>query len=767
MRAIHGRVIRPRYPAIQTGLRDETMKTRKYHRHARLWARRAAWLFGTAAAHGGAAAAGDVALQMDNVLVTGTAEGPRNPLTEISRDATRPVSTLTPEAIGQITTPTSDFGTLANLLPSFVSSAPNGNGFDAAKSMTLRGFPDGQFNVTLDGIPFADPDAFGHHSTSVFPVSSIESLQIDRSPGSGTTLGYATIGGSLDIRTLAVPGAAGAQVYGAYGSFATSLEGLRLNTSAPTADGQTGLLANVQHLQTSGAMAHNDGRRDDLLLKSESRFAGLQLTLLYSYDDYHFINPPSVTTDQIASQGSGAGLGTTPGTPLYNEYAKTNRNADFGYARLRGELGGQFRFSETLYTYSYDNDGLSVNGDVTLPSSYQVGSGFGVPATDIAGRLSTTRYRTVGNVLQLERALGAGTFRGGLWLEHSHQSATRNALDLTLGVPYALNKTANSSVLYDYTSTLDTVQPFVEAEWKTTDALTVKSGLRYQTVQRGFDALVVPTSKPGTAGEIDRTVHAVLPSVEVNYAFTPQTHGYLQWSKGSLVPSQAYFYTSNPALGNQAEPQTSQALQGGIVHASGPLSLTVDAYLVNLNNYVSTTTDANKNTVYLNNGRVRFRGLEFEGNAEVGWGVTMVANASLIRAQFRDPGLVSAAQQTGDTIPFAPRYTAVLGALVHDGAWAGSVTTKLVGTEFQGAGGSADGADRRVGAYSYTNATVSRGFGGASGSDRAVVTLSVNNVFTQTPITDSGGRSAVGATGPLLVNVLARRNFMVSVRYDL
>jgi iron complex outermembrane receptor protein len=546
------------------------------------------------------------------------------------------------------------------------------------------------------------------------------------------------------------------------------LAGVRLNTAAPQVDGQTGLMVNAQHLQTNGALANNDGRRDDVLLKSESMFSGLRLTLLYSYDDYHFINPPSVTTDQLAAQGSGAGLTTSPGSPLYNQYAKTDRNADFAYARLRGQLTGSLGFSETLYTYSYVNTGLSVNGDVTLPSSYQVGKGFGVEPTDVAGRLSHTRYRTVGNILRFDQQMAANNiFRAGLWLEHTRQAATRNAEDLSTGATYAANKTAQTSALYDYDATLDTVQPFVESEWKPLPTLAVDAGLRYQTVKRGFSATVVPNSRPGTAGEINRTAHAVLPSLEGNYAFTAGTHGYLQWARGSLVPSQAFFYTNNPVLGNQAKPQSSQSFQAGVIYAAGPVSFTADAYRVDLRNYISTTTDANKNTVFLNNGRVGYRGLEAEGDVDVGFGWTVVGNASLVRAQFRDPGLVSRAQQTGDTIALAPKYVGLLGALYKSGPWSGSVLAKFVGTEFQGPGGSSDGSDRRVAAYSYTNLTAARRLDEWTGRHHAVLGLEINNVFNQTPITDSAGRGAVGPSGPLLVNVLARRNYMVSFRCDL
>jgi iron complex outermembrane receptor protein len=101
--------------------------------------------------------------------------------------------------IRQIASPVGDFGTVANFTPSFVSTAPNGPGFDAAKNLSLRGFTDGQFNVTMDGIPFADPDTFGHHSTSYFPTSVLQQVVIDRSPGGATDLGYASFGGSVNL----------------------------------------------------------------------------------------------------------------------------------------------------------------------------------------------------------------------------------------------------------------------------------------------------------------------------------------------------------------------------------------------------------------------------------------------------------------------------------------------------------------------------------------------------------------------------------------
>ncbi|HXC76534.1 MAG TPA: TonB-dependent receptor, partial [Candidatus Acidoferrum sp.] len=501
-------------------------------------------------------------------------------LTQIQPDARRPQSMVDRETIEQVASPFADFGSLANLTPSFLSSAPNGIGFDAAKNMTLRGFPDGQFNVTLDGIPFQDPDGFSHHSTSFFPASSIDHIVVDRSPGSGTTLGYATIGGSIDITSLKVPDSAGLHAYGSYGSFGTSLAGARLSNGQPTGDGQTGVVLNAQHLETDGAQSYGQGNRDDLLFKSESRLAGgAQFTLLYDYDRYHFNNPPSVSTQQIAEFGPNFGYNAIAGTPTYYGYSDTDRHSDFGYARLRLNLNGGFTLSETAYTYSYSTQGLSLKGDSTASP---VGSGYGVPPTDIAGRSTETSYRTTGNIAQFEHTDDIGVFKGGLWLEHADQKNTRNAVDLTTGASYNINKTANSPYLFDYWGTLDTVQPYVEYKWQATHDLTIQPGLRYQYVRRGFDAPVVPNSLPSTNGDIHRSVSSVLPSVEGNYAFTRDFHLYVQWAEGALVPNQSFFYTANPTQGNQAQPQTSQAIQGGVIYTGPCASATLDAYWVDL-----------------------------------------------------------------------------------------------------------------------------------------------------------------------------------------
>ena len=689
-----------------------------------------------------------------SVVVTGNADPATNEFTKLLPNKSSPQTYLTNLAIQEIASPFSDYGTLLNLMPSFVSTAPNGNGFDAAKNQTLRGFADGQFNVTLDGIPFADPDGFTHHSTSYFPAATIDHVLMDRSPGSATSLGYATIGGSVDIASVVIPSAAENFVYGSYGSFATSQVGARINSARPTEAGQTGFLINYEHLQSDGALSYSDGRKDDILLKSESRIGDGTLTLLYSYDRYHFNNPPSVTTTQIAQYGSGFGFTATPGTPTYYGYAATDRSSDFGYARWQSAFGA-WHVDDKLYTYAYANDGLSIKGDSTASP---VGANNGVPSADIAGRISNDRYRTFGNIASAEHSDVNGTFRGGLWLDHSVQDYYRDAIDFTTGLPYNINHNAKSPVLFDYESDLNTVQPFAEYEWKVSDALTVRPGVRYQRVTRGFDASVVPNSLPGTNGEVSRTVTSTLPSLDGHYALAKDVQVFAQWAKGALVPNQSFYYTANPTSGNQAQPETSRALQGGLTIGSDEANLTIDAYQIYLNNYVSTVT-VNGNTEYVNDGGVRYRGIELEGSRYIGAGFKLIGNGSIIRAQFEQSGVTSPLQMAGDDIPFAPRYVALAGLLYNKGMWSGSLLTKFIGTEYQGKNGSSDGPNYRVDGYSYTDLTIARAVSDLVPLHQARLGFSVYNLQNRTPITDTAGPSVVG---PLEVNVLAKRNFVLA-----
>jgi iron complex outermembrane receptor protein len=317
----------------------------------------------------------------------------------------------------------------------------------------------------------------------------------------------------------------------------------------------------------------------------------------------------------------------------------------------------------------------------------------------------------------------------------------------------------SSPLYFDFDAHLHTYQPYGELSWQVSDRWRMNFGMRWRSVTRDFDAAVVQNFLPGTAGAVAHSVSSSLPSFDTTYRVAARTDVYLQISRGSLIPSQAFLYTANPALGDQAKPENALATQLGVAHDGARYGIALDAYRIDFDNYVSTVTQGG-NTLFVNSGGVLYRGIEAEGHLRLGAGLSVVMNASLMRATFQDAFMTSALQRPGDTIPFAPRYTGLAGLLYGSGRWRASLLAKLIGTEYQGKNGSADGAAYRVGAYSYTNMTVTRFLTDPLSPHEVRVALSLDNLLNSDAITDNAGPSAVG---PGLVNVLPRRNFMLSV----
>jgi iron complex outermembrane recepter protein len=116
-------------------------------------------------------------------------------LSQGSLDAETVQSNISAEFIRNFTPATTDFSELINIAPGTISYNPNGVGLGQG-TMYFRGFVDGDYNITWDGIPFNDSNNPTHHSWSFFPGPWIGGVNFDRSPGTASTIGQATFGGS-------------------------------------------------------------------------------------------------------------------------------------------------------------------------------------------------------------------------------------------------------------------------------------------------------------------------------------------------------------------------------------------------------------------------------------------------------------------------------------------------------------------------------------------------------------------------------------------
>src|SRR5713226_5391117 len=144
-------------------------------------------------------------------------------------DARSAKSEISPEFIQNFASPVAGYSELLNMAPGTFSVKPNGVGLGDSKTY-FRGFADGQYTMTVDGIPFNDTNSPTHHSWAFFPSQFIAGIDFDRSPGSAATIGPTNFGGSINMLSRSVPYTADLRVTGSYGSFNTRMLALDLDS---------------------------------------------------------------------------------------------------------------------------------------------------------------------------------------------------------------------------------------------------------------------------------------------------------------------------------------------------------------------------------------------------------------------------------------------------------------------------------------------------------------------------------------------------------
>ena len=104
--------------------------------------------------------------------------------------------------------------------PSVVVTSDAGAGVGYT-GLRIRGSDQTRINVTINGIPYNDPESQGVFWVNLPDMaSSVDNLQIQRGVGSSTN-GAGAFGGSMSLNTLTIPENAYAQVNNSFGSFNT------------------------------------------------------------------------------------------------------------------------------------------------------------------------------------------------------------------------------------------------------------------------------------------------------------------------------------------------------------------------------------------------------------------------------------------------------------------------------------------------------------------------------------------------------------------
>ena len=155
-----------------------------------------------------------------------------------------------------------DIPTLLNFLPSVVTTSDAGAGVGYT-SIRVRGTDGTRVNVTINGIPYNDPESQGTFFVNLGDfASSTQSLQLQRGVGTSTN-GSGAFGASLNLLTDAYSDEASGEISNSFGSFGTRKHTVKLST---------GLLND--HFEISGRFSklNSDGYVDRAFTDLKSYF---------------------------------------------------------------------------------------------------------------------------------------------------------------------------------------------------------------------------------------------------------------------------------------------------------------------------------------------------------------------------------------------------------------------------------------------------------------------------------------------------------------
>ncbi|MBN8924438.1 MAG: hypothetical protein BGP10_01975 [Rhodanobacter sp. 68-29] len=647
--------------------------------------------------------------------------------------------------------PTGDYTDAAAISPSVYTVTPNGSGLMESAVVSIRGFQDGQYNVTFDGIPWMDSNDFTHHSTSYFTNQQTGSVAVDRGPGTASTLGNATFGGTITVDSISPRKDFGISPYFSLGSWATTVEGATIDTGSFTGSG-TRAVVNVQNSESDGYLTYAGQRRQSVFAKLVQPVGeNTTLTFAAMWNKLNQYVPFGATKAQLAQFGNNYGLNNDPTSQAYYRYNQDKINTNLGYIGLHSELDG-WKIDNKVYTYGYNHFGF--NGED--PNGETPNGTFYGP-DNVPGQHMRNTNRSWGDIFRLARDLGPGEVRTGIWYDHQDDirwlyefDDTTNQLNPVVnpGAP-TLQLAAADRRMND---TLVTIQPYLEYQWNIADNAYFIGGVKYNDFKRDINAPV--NQKTGTPLNYSKKWTATLPSASFHYAFSQNWTAYAQWAKGYLAPNLNLFYVPNPAVSDSVvAPEKTTNIQLGTTWTNDRLTLSGDVYKINFNNFVQKHNVAGISEFY-NGGGVHYKGIELEGTYMLGAGFSIYANGSLNRAI-----------QTTDNAWNAntPHKTAALGLIYSNGPAYVSLVDKFVGKTYYTANAE---DDTPIGGYAITNFTASYRFDPHIADVKDLkIGVQLNNIFDNTHINALAGTTGADST-PLYFTIPAR-NFNFTITADL
>jgi iron complex outermembrane receptor protein len=694
--------------------------------------------------------------------------------------------------IQNFASPLADFGELVQMVPGTYSLNSNGVGLGQDKTY-FRGFPDGDYDIDYDGIPFYDTNTPTHHSWAFFPAQWIGGVDFDRSPGSASTIGPTPFGGSIHLLSKEMPSEMNIRGSVSYGSFNTKLYDGEFDSGSFGPNSRSDLLVDVHRMSSFGYQTFNFQMRNAGELKYTYRISDNTMLTGYSGVIWLDSNTPNFsgpTRAQVAANGPNFLLTDNANPTLYTnyEYNFYHVPTDFEYIGLKSDLGHGWLLDVKPYTYSYYNHQNYANA-VTLsePSCDTPVTKKGVTAIPCAvDKLNS--YRKFGLTSQISNTSKWGILRAGLWYEWAGTNRFQIPSD-------PLNNWADQTLPnFHEEFWTNSYQMYAEYQMNVTHKLKITAGLKGALYTMNLKQFA---DDGKTIGNLNGAAyiynyapyHSILPSIDANYHLLSNWSVYGQASAGNVVPPSSVFdYNQTVSSTNKTPgvqilpaPSTSKTIQTGSVLKLQRLTLDVDYYHIWFQNGYSSVTDpvSGEQDYYLTPSSIT-RGIEGEANVYFGRGISAYVNATDGKATYTGPltasGVVFQAP-SGLWVSQTPSNTEALGVTYQHKAWDAGFFDKRIGPQWIDNGSYHNQV--YISPFSLSNLFMGYTIRSHSRFNQTQLRLSFNNLFDQHDVTNVTPTNSVvspttnGVTNPFLgttalsttdvMNLLPGRSIMLSV----
>jgi iron complex outermembrane receptor protein len=561
--------------------------------------------------------------------------------------------------IKNFTSPVSDYTEILNIAPGTFGINPNGVGLGQANTY-YRGFADGLYTVTFDGIPWEDTNTPTHHSWVFFPGQWIGGVDFDRSPGTAATIGPTNFGGSINLLSTEIRPDMDIRATASYGSFHTRLFDFQFDSGTFGPDNKNSLTVDLHQMLSDGYQTYNYQKRVAGSLKYQHKFSDrTTLTLFYGNVDL-WTNTPNFkgpTRAQVALYGDNFLMNGDPSSPYYYGYNFYHVQTDFGYIGLNSDLGNGWKLDNKVYQYRYWNKQNYQNSTTTISAT--------------SGVDKLNGYNKLGDVMALSKDTQWGVFRTGAWYEWAYTDRYQIPTDPRTWVDAALPN------FHEHFIT-QSLQPFAEYELRVTPKLSITAGVKFSDYHMLLNQFADNGKTVGNLNGAAFVTHSAnyaswLPSADARYRIKNNWTAYAQFGEGNVIPPSGVFDVKNAAVETLPKPTLARTYQAGTVLKFNRWTLDFDGYYIHFQNPYLGVSDSNNGgqEVWYQTGPSNTKGLEAESNIVLGGGFSLYLNATVGQAKY---------QNTGLWVANAPKNTETIGLAYQKRSWDVGVFHKRIGS---------------------------------------------------------------------------------------